>query len=93
MENVTIKFKKLNQNAVIPTYAHDGDVGMDLTAIDVEYDQEKDMYIYHTGLACESVLWIHFCTEERYKSDIRTETGIGNPYGNCSLGRLMWKEH
>ena len=54
MENVTIKFKKLNQNAVIPTYAHDGDVGMDLTAIDVEYDQEKDMYIYHTGLACES---------------------------------------
>ena len=54
MENVTIKFKKLNQNAVIPTYAHDGDVGMDLTAIDVEYDQEKDMYICHTGLACES---------------------------------------
>lgn len=54
MENVTIKFKKLNQNAVIPTYAHDGDVGMDMTAIDVEYDQEKDMYIYHTGLSCES---------------------------------------
>lgn len=54
MENVAIKFKKLNQNAVIPSYAHDGDVGMDLTAIDVEYDQEKDLYIYHTGLVCES---------------------------------------
>jgi len=54
MENVTIKFKKLNQNAVIPSYAHDGDVGMDMTTIDVEYDQEKDLYIYHTGLACES---------------------------------------
>jgi len=54
MENVYIKFKKLVPDAVIPSYAHDGDVGMDLTAISVEYDVEKDMYIYHTGLACES---------------------------------------
>ena len=49
-----VKFKKLNEKAVIPTYAHDGDVGMDLTAISVEYDMEKDMYIYHTGLAFET---------------------------------------
>jgi dUTP pyrophosphatase len=49
-----VKLKKLNEKAVIPTYAHDGDVGMDLTAISVEYDREKDMYIYHTGLAFES---------------------------------------
>lgn len=49
-----VKFKKLDENAVIPTYAHDGDVGMDLTAIGVEYDEEHDMYIYHTGLAFEN---------------------------------------
>ena len=49
-----IKIKKLEKNAVIPTYAHDGDVGMDLTAISVEYDRENDMYIYHTGIAVES---------------------------------------
>ncbi len=49
-----IKVKKLNEKAVVPFYAHDGDVGMDLTAIDVEYDREKDMYIYHTGLAIET---------------------------------------
>lgn len=57
MENnneVKVKIKKLNPKAVIPTYAHDGDVGMDLTAISVEYDEEKDMYIYHTGLAMET---------------------------------------
>ncbi len=53
MENVIIKFKKLDENAVIPSYAHDGDVGMDMTTISVEYVPEKDMYIYHTGLACE----------------------------------------
>ena len=49
-----VKIKKLDERAVIPTYAHDGDVGMDMTAIDVEYDDENDMYIYHTGLAFES---------------------------------------
>ena len=54
MKPVNIKFKKLNPNAVIPSYAHDGDVGMDMTAISVEYDEKRDMYIYHTGLACES---------------------------------------
>lgn len=49
-----IKVQKLDDRAIIPTYAHDGDVGMDLTAIDVEYNEELDMYVYHTGLAFES---------------------------------------
>lgn len=49
-----VKMKKIDDRAVIPSYAHDGDVGMDLTAIDVEYDREHDMYIYHTGLALET---------------------------------------
>lgn len=55
MENkIQLFVKKLTDNAVIPTYAHVGDVGMDLTATDIEYDVEKDMYIYHTGLSFES---------------------------------------
>ena len=47
LEPIEIKIKKMSENAVIPKYAIDGDVGMDLTAIDVEYDEEKDMYILH----------------------------------------------
>ena len=53
-KNIEVKFKKLDENAVIPRYAHHGDVGMDLTAISVEYDEEHDMYVYHTGLAFAS---------------------------------------
>lgn len=53
-KKIDIKFKKLDERAVVPKYAHEGDVGMDLTAIDVEYDEKNDMYIYHTGLAFES---------------------------------------
>lgn len=54
MKEITVKIKKLREDAVIPTYSHKGDVGMDMTAVEVEYDAEKDMYIYHTGLAFES---------------------------------------
>ena len=38
----------------IPHYAHDGDIGMDVTAVSVEYDSDKDVYIYHTGFYAES---------------------------------------
>lgn len=55
MENtVNILVKKLDEKAVIPTYAHDGDVGMDFVAIGVEYNEENDCYYYHTGLSFES---------------------------------------
>lgn len=54
MKEIKVFLKKLDERAVIPSYAHYGDVGMDLTAIDVEYDADKDMYIYHTGLAFAS---------------------------------------
>lgn len=52
--NVTVKFKKIDNRAVIPSYAHNGDVGMDMTAISMEYDKTNDIYIYHTGLAVET---------------------------------------
>lgn len=52
--NVVVKIKKLNEMAVIPSYAHDGDVGMDITAISLEYDKKNDIYIYHTGLSVET---------------------------------------
>ena len=53
MNELEVKIKKLVENAVIPTYAKHGDMGMDLTATSVEYDKEKDYFVYHTGLAFE----------------------------------------
>lgn len=46
-----VNIKKLNQWAITPTYAKDGDAGMDLVAIS---KKETDMYVeYGTGLAFE----------------------------------------
>ena len=53
-EDETDEEYKERLKKIMPRYAHDGDLGMDLTAIDVEYDEEYDRYIYHTGLYMES---------------------------------------
>ena len=48
---VNIKIKKLSKDAVIPSHAKIGDVGLDLTAVSISY---TDNYIeYGTGLAIE----------------------------------------
>lgn len=46
-----VKIKKLDPSAKIPKYAKEGDAGMDITAIAVNYD--NDYISYKTGLAFE----------------------------------------
>ena len=51
-----LKFKKLNEKAVLPTRSHDTDAGLDLTTYG--FTQEVDasgklVLVYHTGLAVE----------------------------------------
>ena len=51
-----LKFKKLNEKAVLPTRAHSADAGLDLTTYG--FTQEVDasgklVLVYHTGLAVE----------------------------------------
>lgn len=47
-----VKIKKLCPEAVIPSYAKDGDAGMDLTAVSKEKDLHGNI-VYGTGLAFE----------------------------------------
>lgn len=35
---ITVKIKKLHEDAVLPAYAKPGDAGMDLTAVKTSYD-------------------------------------------------------
>lgn len=46
-----VKIKKLTSAAVIPTYAKEGDAGMDLTCIETEWDET--ILVCKTGLAVE----------------------------------------
>jgi len=47
-----VKIKKLHPDAVIPSYAKEGDAGMDLTATEKYYDNSGNQ-VYKVGLAFE----------------------------------------
>lgn len=47
-----VNVKKLDSKAVLPTYAKNGDAGMDLTATSKSYDEHGNV-VYGTGLAFE----------------------------------------
>lgn len=50
---IEIKFKKLYADAVVPTKAHQSDAGADLVATSKHWDDEKQCWIYGTGIATE----------------------------------------
>lgn len=51
MDNLKIKFKKLNSNAVMPKQGTTGAAGFDLTAVSLE--KNETMLKYDTGIAVE----------------------------------------
>lgn len=52
MENLKVKIKRLNEDAVIPAYAHATDAGMDLVATSKTIDEYGNV-VYGTGIALE----------------------------------------
>jgi len=48
-----VKIKKLNNQAVIPTYAKSGDAGMDIYTVSDGHHDKYGNTVYHTGLAME----------------------------------------
>jgi len=46
-----VKIKKLTENAIIPSYAKEGDAGLDLTA--TSYTCTENGHVYGTGLSIE----------------------------------------
>jgi len=50
-----VNIKKLHPDAIIPSYAKNGDAGMDLTAVDVIADGAT--LTYKTGIAVEIPRW------------------------------------
>ena len=51
VEGITLDIQLRHPNAKIPTKAHNTDNGYDLYAVSVEYDEDIDCYVYHTGVS------------------------------------------
>lgn len=63
-----VKFKKLNKDAIIPDYAHNGDAGMDLYSIQDDIIEPLTWKLIPTGLACE--------LPEGTEGQVRSKSGI-----------------
>lgn len=63
-----VKFKKVDVNAHIPTYAHPGDSGMDLYSVEQVVVEGGSRYLISTGLIME--------LPEGYEAQIRPRSGL-----------------
>ena len=76
-----VKVKLLNENAELPKYAHYGtDMGADIKATSMEYQADRDRYIYHTGLAFEVPKGFGMLIFPR-SSNTKTECYLANSVG------------
>ena len=48
---IQVKFKKINENAIIPDFKHIGDAGKDLFATSIKYNPKYDRLEYGLGFA------------------------------------------
>lgn len=75
---MNIRVKKLHKDTTIPSYAKEGDAGMDLTAISVEFTQ--DYVSYKTGLAIEipyGYVGLLFPRSSNSKKDMLLSNSVG----------------
>lgn len=69
----TVKFIKINDDAIIPDYAHEGDAGMDIYSVEDIVIEPMDWKKVNTGLIME--------LPKGTEGQVRTKSGIANNYG------------
>lgn len=63
-----------------PKPIHEGDIGWDVVATGIEYDEVNDRYIYHTGIYCETDEG-NSCFLMPRSSNSKTDCYLGNGIG------------
>ena len=74
-----VKIKKLNKNAVIPTYAKEGDAGMDLVITDIKGENKYDI-TYGFGISIEipeGFMGLVFPRSSIRKTDLVLSNSVG----------------
>lgn len=78
-----VKFKKLDERAVMPSYAKEGDAGLDLVATSIEADNSKTdgkFIEYGTGIAVEipkGHVGLLYPRSSVSKKDMMLKNGVG----------------
>lgn len=76
-----IKIKKLKDEAILPNYAHPGDVGLDLYSLEEKTLQPMERYIFFLGFALEF--------PNGYGAIVKDKGGPPAKYGLCTFGGVF----
>ena len=84
MEKITLPFKRLDERAVLPNYAHEGDSGMDLYALEGVVVNAFGFCKLRTGVACE--IPDGFELQIRPRSGLAAKKGVVAAFGTVDSG-------
>ena len=77
---IQIKYKKLSEKAIAPSYARKGDAGLDISCITYKIDKDFNYIEYFTGLAFEipeGHVGLLFPRSSVSKTDLRLANCVG----------------
>ena len=70
---MTLRFKKVSPDAVLPVYAHEGDAGMDVCSVDDVEIAPGSRALVHTGLV--------MILPRGYEAQVRPRSGLALKHG------------
>ncbi|GAA0077514.1 dUTP diphosphatase [Clostridium sp. CTA-5] len=77
MDKYTLKIKRINDKAIIPNYAHEGDAGLDLYSVDEIMLSPGERALIHTGIQIE--------LPKNTEAQIRPRSGLALKNGITTL--------
>ncbi|WP_244834921.1 dUTP diphosphatase [Clostridium sp. BJN0001] len=77
MEDYILKIKKVNEDAILPNYAHENDAGLDLYSIDDMILYPGERRLIHTGIKIE--------LPDNTEAQIRPRSGLALKHGITTL--------
>lgn len=77
MKDYTLKIKKVHEKAIIPSYAHEGDAGLDLYAVNELILNSGERGLVHTGIQIE--------LPKNTEAQIRPRSGLALKNGITTL--------
>lgn len=83
---LTLQFQKIHPDAVIPTYAHDSDAGMDIYAVEDVEIQPGETILIKTGLKAHIPVGFELQVRPRSGMSLKTKLRIANAPGTIDAG-------
>jgi dUTP pyrophosphatase len=81
LTNVNIKIKKLHPDAILPSYAHPGDAGLDIYSVEDKIIKAGERILVSTGISIE--------IPEGFVGLVWDKSGLANNFGLKTMGGVM----